>query len=145
MATKRKHPKPIFTEPEPQVNITPVEAAQPSPTRPPALNFKAKRYTWHTLPPRAVRCARRGDIPDNAPVVQARCTHCNTPMWTRDARFEDICEQCEFKLIEEKHQLLRQRERENAGRFINPWYQEKNTPAPHFNPFRSKPGLLRYE
>ncbi len=82
----------------------------------------AQRYlTWNDLPRDARKCAKRPGIPEDAPVRQMRCINCRQAMWTRDSKKEDICETCEFLLIDEKHRLRGQHERARGGEFVNPF------------------------
>lgn len=90
--------------------------------------------TWLDLPHDARKCARLPSIPDTAPIYKDRCDNCRKEFWTRSPK-EDICEHCEFVLIDEKHRLRREREAKRGGKLVNPLSSGDNAPAV-INPFR---------
>jgi len=95
-----------------------VPAIMPPPMaeRPP----QSKRLVWADLPTDARKAAKRSGKSDNAPVHQMRCIRCRLPMWTRDEKLEDICERCEYIMINEKHEALQKYQKSQGGRMVNP-------------------------
>lgn len=93
----------------------------PAPVAPPP-----RPPTWNDLPHDARKCAKRPGIPDNAPVTMSRCIICRQEMFTRDLKLEDICERCEYNLIDEKHRLRGQLERRAGGQFVNPFAESSD-------------------
>ena len=89
--------------------------------------------TWNDLPRDARKSAKRPGIPENAPVYRMRCIRCRLDMWTRDHKKEDICETCEYIMIDEKHRLRGTHERARGGEFVNPFADVADT-SPNVNP-----------
>ena len=79
------------------------------------------------------KSAKRPGIPENAPVYRMRCIRCRLDMWTRDHKKEDICETCEYIMIDEKHRLRGTHERARGGEFVNPFADVADT-SPNVNP-----------
>ena len=92
-----------------------------------------KTLTWNDLPRDTRKSAKRPGIPENAPVYRMRCIRCRLDMWTRDHKKEDICETCEYIMIDEKHRLRGTHERARGGEFVNPFADVADT-SPNVNP-----------
>ena len=98
------------------------------------INDIPKRpLTWNDLPRDTRKSAKRPGIPENAPVYRMRCIRCRLDMWTRDHKKEDICETCEYIMIDEKHRLRGTHERSRGGEFVNPFADVTDT-SPNVNP-----------
>jgi hypothetical protein len=98
--------------------------------------------TWDTLPLRAKKCARHPSVPDDAPVQQVRCSGCNEVMWSRNPKLEDICEECEARSIQGKHDQRIQRERARGGMIVNPFAAASGNSGKMINPFGGGARLL---
>lgn len=57
-----------------------------------------KDLPWHIL-----KAAEKWDanLAPNTPMVKALCLGCKRDMYTRDAKLEDICEECAYAMMEE--------------------------------------------
>lgn len=96
---------------------------------------KPKRMTWDKIPYGAKKASRRPITPFDAVVTMSVCDHCRKPMWTADKKMETMCEDCEFRLINEKHELRQKMETTAGGRLINFF---SDNPQPVINSFRPK-------
>ena len=92
-----------------------------------------RQLTWNDLSRDTRKSAKRPGIPENAPVYRMRCIRCRLDMWTRDHKKEDICETCEYIMIDEKHRLRGTHERARGGEFVNPFADVADT-SPNVNP-----------
>ena len=108
-----------------------IDAAVAQPIRP----KKTKQTTWNKIPYGAKKASRRPITPVDAVVTMSVCDHCRKPMWTADKKMETICEDCEFRLINEKHELRQNMETTAGGKLINFF---SDNPQPVINSFRPK-------
>lgn len=76
---------------------------------------------WRDLPRDARKSARNPRVPEDTPVQKMRCVNCRLEMWTRHPKWEDLCERCEFVLIDAKHRDRGEREKARSGRMVNPF------------------------
>lgn len=126
-------PEPPPPPPPRKMVMHPIQS--PRVDQPPPVHGK---WTWLDLPRDARKASRIPAIPDSTPVYQDLCNNCRQMMWTRSPR-EDICETCEFVLIDEKHRMRKERENSRGG-LVNP-FGAKHNAEPVMNPLRGGRGL----
>lgn len=106
----------------------------------PPVKLKTRPRIWSDLNVDDRKCAKNASVPDDAPVYQDRCSNCRLPMWTRSKK-EDICERCEFVLIDEKYRMKKEANQRRGGQIVNP-FREVGDAGVQINPLRGGAKLL---
>lgn len=85
-----------------------------------------KNLPWHIL-----KAAEKWDanIAPETPMTRRLCEGCKREMYTRDAKLEDICEECAYAMMEDVAQK-QQVQMQQSQQFSNPFDTESDLSAP---------------
>lgn len=115
----------LFGEaPVPPPRPVPVVQPTPGPLAPPVLSGETAlivTYAREELPYPTLKAEEYLPRTPQDRFSQMRCLECNRPMWTRNQKKEDTCEECGFILRERFHELRVRHETGQGQGFIDPF------------------------
>ena len=88
--------------------------------------------TWEEVPGTIRKASKHPAVSATATMMLAECTHCRQPMWTRDRRLEDCCEECEHGLREAKWETRGKRARQQSAGIVNPFAEPDDYPLARY-------------